>query len=223
MGICRRSGCLICGAPICSTSAAYQYSVSGNLGTRLTSARVDSYWATMNMFGGASWGPTSPRRELNLPSGPRLAGAPTQRGICRSVQAISEVAQRLDDRGRLSGFIRHQEGYLDAHLYLPVGQLGTDRETVHTQLRVLAHAGGAHRRADRRRASDLPERPASRRRSSCRCNQGGDCLRAETGSAPAEPVCTRRPASGGGRQGGIGHRGIGVAGLATAGSRTLSG
>ena len=50
------------------TSASYQYSVSGNLGTRLTAVRLDSYWATVNLFGGASWGPTSPV-VFNLPSG----------------------------------------------------------------------------------------------------------------------------------------------------------
>ena len=50
------------------TSASYQYSVSGNLGTRLPAVRLDSYWATVNVFGGASWGPTSPV-VFNLPSG----------------------------------------------------------------------------------------------------------------------------------------------------------
>jgi hypothetical protein len=50
------------------TSASYQYSVSGNLGTRLTAARLDSYWATVNLFGGVSWGPTSPV-VFNLPTG----------------------------------------------------------------------------------------------------------------------------------------------------------
>jgi hypothetical protein len=47
-------------SPHVSTSAAYQYSVSGNLGTRLPSARIDSYWATVNLFGGVAWGPTTP-------------------------------------------------------------------------------------------------------------------------------------------------------------------
>jgi hypothetical protein len=46
--------------PHVSTSAAYQYSVSGNLGTRLPSGRIDTYWATVNLFGGGAWGPTSP-------------------------------------------------------------------------------------------------------------------------------------------------------------------
>ena len=47
-------------SPHVSTSAAYQYSVSGNLGTRLPSGRIDTYWATVNLFGGGAWGPTSP-------------------------------------------------------------------------------------------------------------------------------------------------------------------
>jgi hypothetical protein len=54
--------------PHLMTSAAYQYSVGGNLGTRLTAARIDSYWATVNLFGGVAWGPTAPV-VFNLPSG----------------------------------------------------------------------------------------------------------------------------------------------------------
>jgi hypothetical protein len=54
--------------PHLMTTAAYQYSVSGNLGTRLPSVRIDSYWATINVLGGVSWGPTSPV-VFNLPSG----------------------------------------------------------------------------------------------------------------------------------------------------------
>jgi hypothetical protein len=54
--------------PHLMTTAAYQYSVSGNLGTRLPSVRVDSYWATVNLLAGVSWGPTSPV-VFNLPTG----------------------------------------------------------------------------------------------------------------------------------------------------------
>jgi hypothetical protein len=39
---------------------SYQYSVSGNLGTRITAARIDSYWATANVFGGTAFGQASP-------------------------------------------------------------------------------------------------------------------------------------------------------------------
>jgi hypothetical protein len=54
--------------PHLSTSAAYQDSVSGNLGTRLKSVRVDTYGATVNLLGGVAWGPTSPV-VFNLPTG----------------------------------------------------------------------------------------------------------------------------------------------------------
>ena len=54
--------------PHLMTTAAYQYSVSGNLGTRLPSVRIDGYWATVNLLGGVSWGPTSPV-VFNLPTG----------------------------------------------------------------------------------------------------------------------------------------------------------
>ncbi len=55
-------------SPHVSTTAAFQYSVSGNLGTHLPSARIDSYWATVNLFGGAAWGPTTPVL-FDLPTG----------------------------------------------------------------------------------------------------------------------------------------------------------
>ena len=54
--------------PHLMTSASYQYSVSGNLGTRLPAVRIDSYWATVNLLAGVSWGPTSPV-VFNLPTG----------------------------------------------------------------------------------------------------------------------------------------------------------
>lgn len=42
------------------TTLAYQHSVSGNLGTRLTSARVDGYQGTLDLFGGVAFGQGSP-------------------------------------------------------------------------------------------------------------------------------------------------------------------
>jgi hypothetical protein len=42
------------------TTASYQQSVSGNLGTRIESARVDIYAAKMTFFVGAALGPASP-------------------------------------------------------------------------------------------------------------------------------------------------------------------
>jgi hypothetical protein len=54
--------------PHLMTTAAYQYSVSGNLGTRLPSLRIDGYWATVNLLGGVTWGPSS-LVVVNLPSG----------------------------------------------------------------------------------------------------------------------------------------------------------
>jgi hypothetical protein len=38
------------------TTLSYQYSVSGNLGTRLTSARVDGYRGTLDLFAGVAFG-----------------------------------------------------------------------------------------------------------------------------------------------------------------------
>jgi hypothetical protein len=42
------------------TTASYQYSVSGNLGTRIESLRLDVYAAKMTFFVGAALGPASP-------------------------------------------------------------------------------------------------------------------------------------------------------------------
>lgn len=42
------------------TSASYQYSTSGNLGTRIEAARADVYAASWTFFAGAALGPASP-------------------------------------------------------------------------------------------------------------------------------------------------------------------
>lgn len=47
-------------SPHWQTSISYADTVSGNLGTRLTSARVDKYGTAVNVFGGGSFGKASP-------------------------------------------------------------------------------------------------------------------------------------------------------------------
>jgi hypothetical protein len=42
------------------TAVSYQHSVSGNLGTRITSARIDGYRGTLDLFGGVAFGQGSP-------------------------------------------------------------------------------------------------------------------------------------------------------------------
>jgi hypothetical protein len=46
--------------PHIQTAASYSYSVSGNLGTRLTAVRVDEYNATVNLLAGGAFGQASP-------------------------------------------------------------------------------------------------------------------------------------------------------------------
>jgi hypothetical protein len=46
--------------PHVQTAASYSYSVSGNLGTRLTAIRVDEYNATVNLLAGGAFGQASP-------------------------------------------------------------------------------------------------------------------------------------------------------------------
>jgi hypothetical protein len=54
--------------PHLSTTASYLYSVSGNLGTRVPSLRIDSYRPTVNLLAGVAWGPTTPIL-FDLPTG----------------------------------------------------------------------------------------------------------------------------------------------------------
>jgi hypothetical protein len=42
------------------TSVSYQHSVSGNLGTRITSVRIDGYQGTLDLFAGVAFGQGSP-------------------------------------------------------------------------------------------------------------------------------------------------------------------
>jgi len=42
------------------TSVSYSYSVNGNLGTRLTSARIDAYGSSVNFLAGTAFGQASP-------------------------------------------------------------------------------------------------------------------------------------------------------------------
>src|SRR5258708_18677095 len=42
------------------TAVSYAYSVSGNLGTHLTSARIDMYGSQVNLLGGVSFGQVAP-------------------------------------------------------------------------------------------------------------------------------------------------------------------
>jgi hypothetical protein len=51
--------------PHLQTAVAYQHSVTGNLGTRLTTARIDEYGATVNFLAGVAVGQVSPT-VLNL-------------------------------------------------------------------------------------------------------------------------------------------------------------
>jgi hypothetical protein len=55
-------------SPKLSTAVSYQHSVSGNLGTRITTLRVDSYQKGVNYFAGAANGQATPV-VINLQTG----------------------------------------------------------------------------------------------------------------------------------------------------------
>ncbi len=59
--------------PRFSTSVGYAHSVSGNLDTRLTTARIDGYTKTTNLFVGAANGQAAPI-VINLPPGTPVPG-----------------------------------------------------------------------------------------------------------------------------------------------------
>jgi hypothetical protein len=62
------------------TNVAYSYTVSGNLGTRLTAARIDLYGAAVNLLGGVAFGQASPA-VVNLQSGIVIPGRHLHEGF----------------------------------------------------------------------------------------------------------------------------------------------
>ena len=60
-------------SPKLLTTVSYAYSVSGSLGTRIATARIDGYGKTMNFFGGAANGQASPI-VINAPGLPNIPG-----------------------------------------------------------------------------------------------------------------------------------------------------
>lgn len=91
--------------PHWQTSISYANSVSGNLGTRLTSARVDKYGTAVNVFGGAAFGKASPDL-LNL-EGQIIAPGHTLRegymGVSRSFGHARHDVTLIADYLNLSG------------------------------------------------------------------------------------------------------------------------
>lgn len=85
------------------TSVAYQYSVTGNLGTRLATARIDKYGAVVNFLGGVAFGQAS-ASVLDL--GIEIPGRRLKEGyigvvkpFSRSHSELSLVADYLDLSG----------------------------------------------------------------------------------------------------------------------------
>lgn len=77
-------------SPHLLTTASYLHSVSGNLATRLPSVRIDSYWATVNVLAGASWGPST-LIELDLATGQ----VPVQHQLREGYVGLSKPLPRL--------------------------------------------------------------------------------------------------------------------------------
>ena len=91
--------------PQWSTSVSYSYSVSGNLGTRLTAARIDWFGGHVNLLAGGAYGQASPV-VFNLQSGVVFPGTRLREGyvglskpMTRLHSELSLVADYLDLSG----------------------------------------------------------------------------------------------------------------------------
>ena len=76
------------------TTASYSYSVSGNLGTRLTVGRIDLYNATVNLLGGFAFGQAAPA-VLNLQSGIVIPGRHLTEGFVGLSKPLPRVRGEL--------------------------------------------------------------------------------------------------------------------------------
>jgi hypothetical protein len=76
------------------TSVSYAYTVSGNLGTHLTSARIDKYGSSLNLLAGVSFGQASPA-VLNLQTGIVSPGRTLKEGYVGVSKPLSHLRSEL--------------------------------------------------------------------------------------------------------------------------------
>lgn len=112
--------------PHLMTSVSYCYTVSGNLGTRLTAVRVDGYGSKVNLLGGVAFGPAAPAI-LNIQSEIIVPGRQLREGyvgmsktLPRLRSDVTLVADYLD----LAGIKRAS---LTLNYIFHVGGTGTAR------------------------------------------------------------------------------------------------
>ena len=110
--------------PKLQTGVSYQYSVSGNLGTRLTSLRIDNFGALVNFIGGAAYGQAS-ASVLNL--GVEIPGRQLKEGyvgvskpFVRQRSELTLICDYLD----LSG---SKKATVTLNYIFHVGAVGTPR------------------------------------------------------------------------------------------------
>jgi hypothetical protein len=91
------------------TSVSYSYSVTGNLGTRLTAARIDGYGPSANLFAGVAFGQAAPAIILNFQSGLAIPGRELHEGYVGVTKPMPRLRSELTfvaDYQDLSG-IKH--------------------------------------------------------------------------------------------------------------------
>jgi hypothetical protein len=109
------------------TQVSHSRSVSGNLGTRLTAARIDAYGPIANVFAGAAIGRASPVIILNFQSGLAIPGRQLHEGYVGLSKPLPRLRSELSvvaDYQNLSG-IKH--GTLTLNYIFHVGHTGTAR------------------------------------------------------------------------------------------------
>lgn len=92
--------------PHFQTQVSYSYSVSGNLGTHLTAARIDWYNPSVNLLAGVAFGQASPTIILNFQSGFSIPGRQLHEGYVGASKPLPRLRSELTlvaDYQNLSG------------------------------------------------------------------------------------------------------------------------
>lgn len=77
------------------TTVTYSHSISGNLGTTLTTARLDHYGATVNLFAGAAYGPVAPAIILNFQAGQEIPARQLHEGYVGATKPFPHLRSEL--------------------------------------------------------------------------------------------------------------------------------
>ena len=155
------------------TTVAYAQSVGGNLGTELTSVRID-YYGNVTLTAGGAWGQADPS-VVNVTPGLSLPAQDTRQGFVGIGKTFSRGEILL--LGDYLELERERKGHRDTESSRRTSErVAKANETVDSQARlaVVAHRPGAVGRRPCGRKAHHFERAATRRRS-CAAPQRSSC------------------------------------------------